>query len=910
VSGIDYSSLIDKLMALETQPRTNMANQQTVVDNQRTAVNTLTSNLMTLRSFVSAIGTSNSLSAAKATSSASDLLTATAASGAAPGTYQFKVARLASAQQLISAGLSDTDTTPLGAGTLTLQSAQAKLTSDTRLDLLNGQQGVRRGSIRITDRAGDSAVIDLSTAVTVDDVLNAINSNTSIQVQASTTGGQLVLTDQTGEQLSRLAVKEVGQGHTAADLGLLTNVAADTITGGDLVSVNANTQLALLNQGLGVANQAGQDDFQIQLRDGTTFAVNIDGAKTLGDVVNEINAASHASANPDALVASINSAGDGLQLADGSTGGGTLTVAAVGDSAAAHDLGLLGSDTAGAGTITGHALLGGLQSVLLDRLNGGSGVGRGSISITDRAGGVSTINLSAANTIQDVIDAINDPGNGTANVTAALNQSGNGLVITDHTAGSGHLVIADVGQATTATDLKITTDAAVSQASSGDLNRQFVSANTQLADMNSGRGVTLGKFTITNSAGASATVNLTQGSVETLADVIAAVNSSGLHVTASINTTGDGLLIQDNSGGSGSLTIADVSGTAAHDLNIAGPATNGAIDGSSEMQISVSSSDTLSSLVAKINSSGAGLSATIINDGSPTNPYRLSLVADNSGAAGARLIDTGTTGLSLSETNSGADAVLSSGQPGSGQPLLITQNSNTVSGVISNVTLNLLSADPSRTVTVTVAADSSSLVSSLQQFASGFNSVMSTIAADTKYDTTTDTGAVLQGDASVINAQSRLFGMIFQRFNTGSQYQTLSSLGFSLDTNNQLSLDQDKFNQAFAANPDAVRQLLTSTTNGAVSAMQKTLDSLAAKGSGALALESNRLDNQYNMYQDELNTMDVRLTAKRDQLTTTFNNLETAIATMQSQQSAVTNLANLVASFTNSTSSSSSSSSS
>ncbi len=49
------------------------------------------------------------------------------------------------------------------------------------LNALNGGAGVRPGTIRITDRSGATAEIDLSTAVTVDDVLNAINGSTAIR---------------------------------------------------------------------------------------------------------------------------------------------------------------------------------------------------------------------------------------------------------------------------------------------------------------------------------------------------------------------------------------------------------------------------------------------------------------------------------------------------------------------------------------------------------------------------------------------------------------------------------------------------------------------------------------------------------------------------------------------------------
>ena len=57
--------------------------------------------------------------------------------------------------------------------------SHGRVNPSTELDTLNGGQGVRRGTITITDRSGADAEIDLSTSMTVDDVLNAINGNTA-----------------------------------------------------------------------------------------------------------------------------------------------------------------------------------------------------------------------------------------------------------------------------------------------------------------------------------------------------------------------------------------------------------------------------------------------------------------------------------------------------------------------------------------------------------------------------------------------------------------------------------------------------------------------------------------------------------------------------------------------------------
>src|SRR5436305_14487148 len=101
----------------------------------------------------------------------------------------------------------------------------------------NACTGIQRGKIRITDGSGASAVIDLSFARNVDDVLNAINSNTDINVSATVSGDSFKLTDNSGGT-GNLRVQEVSSGKTAASLGLSgINVAGSTATGSDVLSL-------------------------------------------------------------------------------------------------------------------------------------------------------------------------------------------------------------------------------------------------------------------------------------------------------------------------------------------------------------------------------------------------------------------------------------------------------------------------------------------------------------------------------------------------------------------------------------------------------------------------------------------------------------------------------------------------
>jgi flagellar hook-associated protein 2 len=93
-----------------------------------------------------------------------------------------------------------------------------------------------------------------------------------------------------------------------------------------------------------------------------------------------------------------------------------------------------------------------LPSKYLSELNNGGGVASGSIKITDRAGTVSTIDLSSADTIQEALTFIN-----VANVAveATVNRAGTGIQLRDLSGGNGTLTIEEVSGGTTAADLGI-----------------------------------------------------------------------------------------------------------------------------------------------------------------------------------------------------------------------------------------------------------------------------------------------------------------------------------------------------------------------------------------------------------------------------------------------------------------------
>jgi flagellar hook-associated protein 3 FlgL len=183
----------------------------------------------------------------------------------------------------------------------------------------------------------------------------------------------------------------------------------------------------------------------------------------------------------------------------------------------------------------------------LTSLNAGSGITPGSISITDRAGNSGTVTVNSSDTVEDLILKIN---NLKGSVTATVNAKGSGLQLTDGSSViSQALTVSENSGGNTAKELGILGQRD-GNISGSNLN-PIVTSETLISDLKNGNGLTLNQISISNGA-ASGIVTLS--SAETIGDVINLINATSLNITASINSTGNSLLVNSNN----STTIAIV----------------------------------------------------------------------------------------------------------------------------------------------------------------------------------------------------------------------------------------------------------------------------------------------------------------------------------------------------------------
>jgi flagellar hook-associated protein 2 len=634
ITGIPITDTVNSLMALAARPQNLLVGRTQVLQAEQVAVTELLAVLLKMKYITNSLGKQGLFDQRKAVSSDPDTLSVTLIGDPPKGSFQFAPLRMAQSQQLLSSGFSSDDD-PIGGGKLTFRFGD-DVERSALLELFDGGQGVTRGKIRITDRSGASAQIDLSTVQTVEDVLEAISGNTMINVMAIAWDDGIRLIDNTGQAVSNLKVQEVGWGTTAASLGLdEIDVDDDVADGRDMIRLYEQMDLDLLNDGSGVQTDHVLEDIEYELRDGTTGSIDlsprtgaaVDEELTLGEILDVINAA-----EPGKLKVEIAPDGDRLVLTDLTEGGGSFQVQALNESEALSGLGLDG--LAVGGVITGRRILGGAGTVLLSSLGGGKGFGQlGSLELTDRTGASATVDLSGSETLEEVIDAVNAASLG---IVAQVNQARNGIQLVDTTeASAGNLIVANGDATDTADKLAIAVNDDVLSVNSGDLHLQVVAYNTKLSALNGGAGVARGRFTLIDTHYNQATLDLGTKDVETVGDVIREINRLGLDVLAELNAAGDGILIRDTGYGSGKLSVEEGNTSTAADLHLLGAAVEvdfegtptQVIDGTTTYTVIVDSPITAATRLDDLNGgSGVALAAlTIVDSTGQTDTLDLSV---------------------------------------------------------------------------------------------------------------------------------------------------------------------------------------------------------------------------------------------------------------------------------------------
>ncbi len=289
--------------------------------------------------------------------------------------------------------------------------------------------------------------------------------------------------------------------------------------------------------------------------------------------------------------------------------------------------------------------------------------------------------------------------------------------------------------------------------------------------------------------------------------------------------------------------------------------------------------NSLEGIASAINRADAGVTASIINDGTDS-PYRLVLSGEQM-----------ASGFSFDASG------LSSGDEGFSPPELFTtqearqahirvdgidiyHRGNTLTEAIPGVSLTLTQAEPGVLNNLSVTVDEEAVMDLVRDFVAGYNEVVSFVGSQSL--TEGGEAGILSGDSGLNNVMRRLQSLLTTQ--VGSSIGSMSQLGLKTQKNGTLVLDESTLRDAVTNNLSGVTELLAGNDSetGIATRFKDYLESITDRIDGFYAGRKKNMERNVRRIDDNIERMEMRLEKREQTLRNQFNSLELLISSMNS----------------------------
>lgn len=279
-----------------------------------------------------------------------------------------------------------------------------------------------------------------------------------------------------------------------------------------------------------------------------------------------------------------------------------------------------------------------------------------------------------------------------------------------------------------------------------------------------------------------------------------------------------------------------------------------------------------------INASDAGVTASIVNDGSGT-PYRLVLGSEETGtdaAISSLTFDGLGSALSadpLTEVTAENAALTVNG-------IAITSQSNEVKDAIQGVTLNLVEEG---TADIVFEVDGDAVRDAIEGMVDAYNKLNDTIANLTSYDADSGIAGTLLGDSVLRNIQGQLRAVLGGGVGEGV-FNRLSDIGITQQLGGQWEIDSDALDDIIETQGDALMDFFAGVAEGPAGLADNLAERLdqVLSSSGVLENATSGLDSRVQRLEERYGRVEEQIDATIARYRTQFSKLDSTIATMNS----------------------------
>lgn len=316
-------------------------------------------------------------------------------------------------------------------------------------------------------------------------------------------------------------------------------------------------------------------------------------------------------------------------------------------------------------------------------------------------------------------------------------------------------------------------------------------------------------------------------------------------------------------------------------------------DDSTPMYLSLAPGATYQQAVNQINtaSDNPGVTASIVNTGETTNPYRMTLTANDTGEDSRITI---SPSFAMDEMSGNGGASLNSTFTLNGI-LYQRQTNDGITDVIAGATLNFKKTGEA---TVSIKKDMDNVREGIVSLVKGFTDLLSNISGSA-----TDEGKgegededkknSLAGSATMKRLAANLKTLLGTSIKTGSDYTSLFDLGLEINRDGTVTLDEKVLDKAIAEKPEAVASLFLMDVETGTKGLGDTInDSLLDMVStyGVIGTERSAAETRIARLDKDIETSTERLDKKYETMAKTFAKLDSYLSTLNSQSKAMASM--------------------
>jgi flagellar hook-associated protein 2 len=211
-----------------------------------------------------------------------------------------------------------------------------------------------------------------------------------------------------------------------------------------------------------------------------------------------------------------------------------------------------------------------------------------------------------------------------------------------------------------------------------------------------------------------------------------------------------------------------------------------------------------------------------------------------------------------------------------------TSSTNVIEGVIEGVSLNLVSAAPSTTISIDVAFDKNAAKDKVNAFVAAYNTLRGMMTRLGGYDAATKTGGPMLGDALLSSIDSEIRRTLSSPVTAaGGAVQTLADIGISTQKDGTLKVDATKLDSALANNFDAVSRLFGTEDTGVAARLHKQITDRLADGAG-IDMRNDSLQAEQRALQKKADDINTRMQIVQQTYLKQFTRLDTLLSSLSS----------------------------